>query len=195
MVVQLLTSAVKTMAFPLRLRLHYNATHAAGVIFQSSELMIYKCSPDVLELVLDEKGLDQIDIQYIETPWGRSEVKYCYFNGTLIGAILGGASDSKGYYQGLDIEFKNRVVLQLVPKLEKNEYLEFPEFEKFSDALLLFMSSCLSCNLVCEEDCDENKVEEVENSNSSILTKLNDLGNYCMGKNEICPTFVVREKI
>ena len=154
-------------------------------------MQIYQHRPDIFELIVDGSFLRSIEINKIEYPFGPSKEDYCYFNDTLIGMISGEASLSKRYYEGLDIKHEDLQVIRLTPLLSKNEYILCPKYEVFEKNLKKLLGSTQGWILICEADCDQNKVEE----NPGLESMFQALNEFCTGIRYYCPTFVYRNEM
>jgi hypothetical protein len=154
-------------------------------------MQIYKNRPDIFELVVGDSFLNAIEIKKIEYPFGPSKEDYCYFNNILIGMVSGDASLSRRYYEGLNIMHENHQVIRLTPILSKNEYLLCPKYEEFENNLQDLLDSTQGWTLICEADCDQNKVEE----NPELENMFQALSEFCTGVNYDCPTFVYRNEM
>ena len=149
-------------------------------------MQAYRNKPDVLELVVDRSFLDKLSIKRVAYPFGESNEEYCYFDDILIGEVAGDAEQSKLYYKGVNVPYKDRVVIKLTPMVSKNEYLLCPEFDVFRLALSSLLNKSNNFVLICEADCDQNKVEE----NPDMKKVMNQLQSFCQGEHYDCPTFI-----
>ena len=154
-------------------------------------MKIYKNRPDVFELIVDGSFLSSIDLKKIEYPFGPSKDYYCYFNNSLIGMLSGEASISKRYYEGLNIKYEDRQVIRLTPLLSKDPYIICPKYEDFEGNLKKLLGSTEGWVLICEADCDQNKVEE--NPDMEIIYQV--LKGFFTGFHYDCPTFVCRNEM
>ncbi|BBW91740.1 MULTISPECIES: hypothetical protein [unclassified Pseudoalteromonas] len=154
-------------------------------------MQTYTNKPDVLELVVSKGFLDKLSIRRIEYPFGEGKEEYCYFNNILIGEISGDAGQSKIYYEGLNISYVGHVVIKLTPVVTKNEYLLFPKYEEFSNALNSLINTANNFIFICEADCEQNEVEE----NPDMKKVLRQLQGFCIGEHYNCPTFIQRKEM
>ncbi|MBB3166828.1 hypothetical protein [Simiduia aestuariiviva] len=154
-------------------------------------MQTYKNKPDVLELVVGKTFLTMVSIKNIEYPFGKSNEEYCYFNDVLIGEISGSAELGKVYYEGLNTKYEGRVVIKLTPMVSKNEYLLCPKYDDFNKALKTLLDMTNDFTLICEADCDQNKVKEESDLEKVLL----QLKGFCIGEHYDCPTFIQRNEM
>lgn len=154
-------------------------------------MQAYRNKPDILELVVGRSFLDKLSIKRVAYPFGESTEEYCYFNDILIGEVAGDAELSKFYYRSLNVPCKDREVIKLTPMISKNEYLLCPNCDVFRLALSSLLNTSNNFVLICEADCDQNKVEE----NPDMKQVLDQLQGFCQGEHYDCPTFIWRNEI
>jgi hypothetical protein len=153
----------------------------------------YKNKPDIFYLVIHEELLQHFDVRKIKyPPWGKSEEDLCYFGEVLVGSISGKVSDSKVYFEGLNVTHRDRVAIKLTPVLNGDGALNCPAYSAFSKALSDFLTRGKKWDLICEADCEQHPVEEVPNAQIAIEAKLAEVGRFCEGSTYRCPTFIVR---
>jgi hypothetical protein len=150
----------------------------------------YRHAPDVLDLVVSPKELEQLHVQRLETAWGTDEASYCYVEGVLMGRLLGPSSVSAKYYRGLGVRYEGKVTISLTPALRRPSVLPIPDRSDFAIRLAQFLFSNKGWTLICEADCDQNPIENIGNDVELLGSRIGQLVAFCGGGNVECPTFL-----
>ena len=149
---------------------------------------IYKYTPDVLDLVIDESCLPDYRIFQTETAFGKDERKYVYFSGILLGELI----EAPEYYKGLKVAIGKKLTMSLAPTMSKSQNLELPEIKLFKRVLLDLLENEKGWSLICERDCEQEEVKRYSSNVPKANELLSDLFDFIENGKNACPTFLLK---
>lgn len=148
----------------------------------------YKYVPDVLDLVIDKTSCSGVEVRQAETPFGKDEREFIYFEGTLLGELI----QAPKYYEGFKIDVSGKFTMSLAPKIKENNYLEIPDSDKFNKVLRKFLKENKGWFLICERDCDQYDVIHSSSNEPKAEKFLSEMFIFLESGETECPTFLLQ---
>jgi hypothetical protein len=124
-------------------------------------------APDSFFFMLPSSG-SGISVRAFESPWGITDEMLCYADGVLVGRL---ATNSR--------EPEDRIVIDLLPRLDPRRQYDWPSSEEFCQTLLALILSVPGASVHCERDTEQEPVPRVFSEDGLVESVKNVLA-FCV---------------